>query len=52
MHHKYGDKWELIDIEARDIFSSSAPSMTKYAAGVNHHSKIIKHMDKKNTTAA
>ena len=34
--NKFGDRWGLIDIEVRDVFSNITSSMLKYAAGLNY----------------
>ena len=45
MQHKNSEKWELIDMEARDAFSRSTPSMIKCAAGMNHYGNRIRIID-------
>ena len=49
MKHKYDEKCVLIDIEARDVFSSGVPSMIKCAVGINHCGNRINKIDKSNT---
>ena len=51
MQHKCGEKWELIDIEARNVFTRCTPSMIKCVAGINHYGKRIRTIDKENVTA-
>ena len=37
MQHKYGEKWDLIQIEARHLFSSSTTSMIMCVAGTHYY---------------
>ena len=51
MKHNHGEKWELIDIEARNVFKCCTPRMIKYITGVNTDGDRIRKIDKCNTTA-
>ena len=35
MKHKYGEQWNIIDTDARNIFASCTPSMIKCIGGIN-----------------
>ena len=52
MQHKYGEKCDVIDTEAKDLLSSSTSNMIKCTAGINHYGEILKKIDKHNKTAA
>ena len=52
IQNKYGENWELIDIEARNVFIYCTPSMIKSIAGINTCVDRIKDIDKCNVTAA
>jgi len=51
LQNKYGEKWLIIDIEAREGFSNSTTSKIKCAAGLNMYGERIKLIDKKNRHA-
>ena len=48
---KYGENWNLIDIEAREGFVNSTASQIKCAAGLNVCGERAKDIDKSNTHA-
>ena len=52
LQHRCGEKWDLIETEARDSFSSSSTRMIKCAVGINHYRERINKIDKKSTTSA
>ena len=49
---KNGEKWKIIDIEAREGFSNSIESKIKCEASINVHGDGIKLIDKRNRNAA
>ena len=51
VQYKHGEKLDSIEIEKRDVFSSSTPSMMKHVEGTKHHVSMIKKIDKSNTIA-
>ena len=51
MKHKYGEQWNIIDTDARNVFASCTPSMIKCTAGINQYGERIKKIDKSNKTA-
>ena len=52
IQHKHDENWELIDIEARNVFACYTPSVIKRVAGIYMHGDRIKDVDKFNVTAA
>ena len=48
---KNGDRWNLIDIEARTGFVNSTVSQIKCAAGLNVHGERAKNIDAGNEHA-
>ena len=42
--HKHGEKWDVIDIDARKVFASWTPSLIKCIAVINHYGEKIKSM--------
>ena len=50
MQHKYGEQWELIDAQARNVFTSFTPSMIKWISVINHYRNMIRKIDKSNVT--
>ena len=48
---EHGENWHLIDVEAREGFSSSTTSQMKCAAGLSVHGERAKNIDKSNTHA-
>ena len=51
LQHKHGEHWDLIDVDARNVFSYCNPSMLKCITGFNPHGKMIKKMNKYDATA-
>ena len=52
MQHEHGEQWELIDSNARNVFTSCTPSMSTCITGINHYRQINRMTDKSNSTAA
>ena len=51
LHDKHGDKWNLIDIEARKGFSNNTVSQIKCTVGLNVCGERAKNIDKSNEHA-
>ena len=51
IHHKHVEQWDLVDIDARNVFTSYAPSMIKCILGLNQHGERIKCINMINKTA-
>ena len=48
MQNKHVEKWELISMEARDVFSRSTPGVIKCTVGINHYRNRTRKIDKIN----
>ena len=51
MQHKYGEHWEIIDVETRNIFKCFTPRMMKCVSGINMHGDRTRKIDKCDATA-
>ena len=49
--NKHGEQWDLVDADARNIFTSYAPNVIKCIAGTNQQGETIKCMWKSNKTS-
>ena len=50
MKYEYGEQWDVIDVDARNIFTYCTPSLIKCIAGVNLYRERIKTIDRSNKT--
>ena len=50
MKYKYGEQWDIIDADARNVFASCTPSMIKHIAGINYYRERIKRIEKSKIT--
>ena len=52
MQHKYGEQWDLINLDTRNVFASCTPIMIKCILRTNNYGERIKCAHKSKTTSA
>ena len=49
--HKHGEQCDIIDVDARNVFTCCTPSLIKCISGIKIYGERIKRIDKSNKTA-